>query len=261
MGTFKDFYGRLQHRKSPHTWCPTTNKNVLSDPESLLKLKLELAVAIDVGEHFVKATYYLEGDGPLVFSCYEKLQAAAEASQAPHFANVRAVAAAIANADRSQSSATLEQRALACVQPAIQWFLRKFNVDLIEAVAAFKAAKVMCPVMVRWLRPTRATVEALSIFHSSTMTQPSRASPESCHSTSLQPRMWLLNVGERKLSAGRSTRRGFLIGLLQSRKCCLFSLLLLPQRDSIASSLHLSMSSKIMHSRTTFKQALCCSAV
>lgn len=252
MGTFKDFYGRLQQRKSPHTWCPTTNKNVLSDPESLLKLKLELAVAIDVGEHFFKATYYLEGDGPLVFSCYEKLQAAAEA-------NVRVVAAAIANADRSQSSATLEQRALACVQPAIQWFLRKFNVDLIEAVAAFKAAKVMCPVMVRWLRPTRATVEALSIFHPSTMTQPSKASPESCHSTSLQPRMWLLNVGER--SAVRSTRRGFLIGLLQSRKCCLFSLLLLPQRDSIASSLHLSMSSKIMHSRTTFKQALCCSAV
>lgn len=149
---------------------PTTNKNVLSDPESLLKLKLELAIAIDVGEHFVKATYYLEGDGPLVFSCYKKLQAAAEACQAPHFANVRAVAAVIANADRNQSAATLEQRALTCVQPLIQWFLRKFHMDLIEAVAAFKAAKVMCPVTVRWLRPTRATVEALSIFHSSTMT-------------------------------------------------------------------------------------------
>ena len=71
----------------------------------------------------------------------------------------------------------------------------------------------------------------------------------------------VIKCGGRKLSAGRSTRRGFLIGLLQSRKCCLFSLLLLPQRDSIASSLHFSMSSKIMHSRTTFKQALCCSAV
>ena len=25
--------------------------------------------------HFVKATYFLEGDGPLVFACYEKLSA------------------------------------------------------------------------------------------------------------------------------------------------------------------------------------------
>ena len=38
-----------------------------------MNLKLELAGTIDVGEHFVKATYFLEGDGPLVFACYEKL--------------------------------------------------------------------------------------------------------------------------------------------------------------------------------------------
>ena len=29
-------------------------------------------LSVDVGKHFVKATYLLEGDGPLVFSCYEK---------------------------------------------------------------------------------------------------------------------------------------------------------------------------------------------
>ena len=32
-----------------------------------MNLKLELAATIDVGEHFVKATYFLEGDGPLIF--------------------------------------------------------------------------------------------------------------------------------------------------------------------------------------------------
>lgn len=42
--------------------------------------------------------------------------------------------------------------------------LRKFNVDLLDAVAAFKAVRVMCPVIVCWLRPTQATVEALRIF-------------------------------------------------------------------------------------------------
>ena len=119
---------------------------------------------IDIGEHFVKGTYFLEGDGPLVFSCYEKLQAVAEACQAPYFPNVRAVVAAIVNEDPNQRAAALEQKAKACVQPAIQWFLRKFNVDLNDAVTAFKAARVMCPVTVGWLRPTRASVEALRIF-------------------------------------------------------------------------------------------------
>ena len=32
---------------------------------------------------------------------------------------------------------------------AIQWFLRKFNVNAIDAVAAFKDARAMCPVMVK----------------------------------------------------------------------------------------------------------------
>ena len=48
---------------------------ILSNPQRLMNLKLELAATIDVGEHFVKATYLLEGDGPLIFACYEKLSA------------------------------------------------------------------------------------------------------------------------------------------------------------------------------------------
>ena len=48
-----------------------------------MSLKLELAATIDVGEHFVKATYFLEGDGPLVFACYEKLSAVFQLCQVP----------------------------------------------------------------------------------------------------------------------------------------------------------------------------------
>ena len=45
------------------------------------------------------------------------------------------------------------------------------------------------------------------------MTQPSVASSESSHSTSLAlaKGVWLLSMRERKLSGGGSTRRGFLI--------------------------------------------------
>ena len=38
-------------------------------------------LSVDVGKHFVKATYFLEGDGPLVFSCYEKLSAVSQFCQ------------------------------------------------------------------------------------------------------------------------------------------------------------------------------------
>ena len=70
-------------------------QDLQSDPESLVNLKLELAATIEVAEHFVKATYFLKGDGLLVFSCYEKLKGVAEACQAPYFPNVREVVAAI----------------------------------------------------------------------------------------------------------------------------------------------------------------------
>ena len=92
---------------------------IFSAPERLINLKLELAITIDVGEHFLKATYFLEGDGPLVLSCYDILHAVARACQAPHFPNVHAVAAAIAKENPAQNVVALEQQTKACVQPAI----------------------------------------------------------------------------------------------------------------------------------------------
>ena len=48
---------------------------ILSDQQRLACLRIELAAVVDMGEYFVKATYHLEGDGPLVFSCIEVLTA------------------------------------------------------------------------------------------------------------------------------------------------------------------------------------------
>ena len=69
-------------------------QEILSDPQQQMLLKLELAATIDVGQHFAKATYFLEGDGPLTFSCYEKLGAVNQACQVPHYPNVHAIATA-----------------------------------------------------------------------------------------------------------------------------------------------------------------------
>ena len=120
--------------------------------------------AIDVGEHFVKATYFLEGDGPLVFTCYEKLSAVSQFCQAPCFPNARAIATAIAEEDPGQNLTALERSAKRCVEPAITWFLRKFNVDLYDVVVAFKAARLLCPARIQWLKPTNALEESLRAF-------------------------------------------------------------------------------------------------
>ena len=112
----------------------------------------------------MKVTHFLEGDGLLVFACYEKLSAVFQFCQAPHFPNVRAIATAIAEEDPGQNVAALERRAKACVELAITWFLRKFNVDLYDLLVEFKAARLFCPVSVQWLRPTNASVGSLRAF-------------------------------------------------------------------------------------------------
>ena len=49
----------------------TTRKSLSNDNEKKSKLKMELAIIVDYGEIFVKATYNLEGDGPLIVPCFE----------------------------------------------------------------------------------------------------------------------------------------------------------------------------------------------
>ena len=122
---FEDVCGFLEMAKEKKICVEIVPQllEIMCDPQRLIDLKLELAVTIDLGQHFVKATYYLESDGPLVFSCYEKLKAVAEACQTPHFPNVGAVVVSIANQDVTQNGELLEQKPKECVQPAILWFL------------------------------------------------------------------------------------------------------------------------------------------
>ena len=56
---------------------PTTTTKLLeivSDSKKKAFLEMELAAVVDAGAPFVKTTYTLEGDGPLVFRCYGQIQ-------------------------------------------------------------------------------------------------------------------------------------------------------------------------------------------
>ena len=48
-------------------------KEIMSDPAKARKLKIEIAITVDVMGPFVQATCKLEGDGPLSLSTYEAL--------------------------------------------------------------------------------------------------------------------------------------------------------------------------------------------
>ena len=59
-------------RENEHASSATRAKllEFFDDPQKLFLLKVELTVIVDLGAHFVKATYALEGDGLLVLICY-----------------------------------------------------------------------------------------------------------------------------------------------------------------------------------------------
>ena len=101
-------------------------------------LMVELAVA---GMLFVKATYNLEGDGPLVL-----------AWQA-HYPNLNAVANQISSGD-AQMEQELIQYAKSCVQPGLTYYFHQLTTSMRELFAAFKAARLFSPTKLHKMRPS-----------------------------------------------------------------------------------------------------------
>lgn len=74
MKQVHDCFGDVQPFVSTQDLSPASQmklKQFFADPVKHVLLELEL---VDFGESFVKATYNLEGDGPLAFVAYEKIR-------------------------------------------------------------------------------------------------------------------------------------------------------------------------------------------
>lgn len=81
---------------------PATRGKLLSmlrDSDEKKYLMVELAATIDAATPFVKATYNLEGDGPLAFTCYEAISTLNVAARQAHYPNLEAVAGQVASDD------------------------------------------------------------------------------------------------------------------------------------------------------------------
>ena len=113
---------------------PQTRRHLLDifeSPQELQLLKLELAVLVDAGVHFVTATYYLEGDGPLIFTCFERLSAVQHAVAVGHFPCLEAIAREIAGGNAALQNRLITE-AKACVRPGLNFFQEKFNIQFIS---------------------------------------------------------------------------------------------------------------------------------
>ena len=84
-------------------------------------MQIELAITVDAGKAFVEATYYLEEDGPLIFTCYEKIQELKGAIATAYYPSINALIQRLAGMNESVAK-QLKEYAKSCAQPAYDYF-------------------------------------------------------------------------------------------------------------------------------------------
>ena len=156
---FGDVCTFLGNHELPTT---TTTKmiDILNSSANCRKLKIELAVTVDVMDPFVKTTYNLKGDGPLSITAYECVRSLYAHVGVRDFPNVNAVARQLAggNGTHEQQLATY---ASGCVDPAFDYFTAKFDNDLQTAMEAFKVIRFFSPTKMCELKPVASDLDTL----------------------------------------------------------------------------------------------------
>ena len=137
--------------------------SVLQDPTKSKLLQLELAATIDAGEPFVKATYRLEGDGPLALECYEIVATVQVAIHSNHYPNVTVLAQQFSGGNTVARNQFV-QYAQSCVKPGQDYFNTQLQQSLKESLSAFKAARLLSPHKVTEMLPVASDVDQLSSF-------------------------------------------------------------------------------------------------
>ena len=162
LNAFEDVAVFLEGSDMPRA---TTTKllEVIRDQPKCRKLKMELAMTVDAMEPFVKATYLLEGDGPLALVTYVQIRRLFSAISLRHYPNVLTIAKHMSAGD-----ASCEQQLLAyadsCVKPAYDYFKSKFENDLRPVLLAFKAARFFSPSKISELQPTSLMINDMQVF-------------------------------------------------------------------------------------------------
>ena len=145
--------------------APATRAKLLPyllNDQKKIALQLELAAIVDFGEPFIKATYWLEGDGPLALEAFEIVHTVAAAVQIIHAPNLEAIAQVW-----SHSNVTVQQQLVdygKCAQPAFHYFNQQLLSTLQRPLEPFKAARHFSPQKVHTMQPDSAAVDTLRAF-------------------------------------------------------------------------------------------------
>ena len=118
---------------------------------------------VDGGAHFVSATYYLEGDGPLIFTSYERLATVSHSVEIDAYSSAEGVTRRHANGNVPVYNRFVAN-AKACITPGLRFYQRKFSQEFHDLVCAFRNARLCCLVQVQQLRPTAASFHELRNF-------------------------------------------------------------------------------------------------
>ena len=107
---------------------PTLSPKLLSffaDQQKQGLLQLEIAVTVAWGEPFVKACYFLEGDGPLALECYEAIERVSASLRVGNTPNVHATGKCLSGVQLSDTPTCTQQLVAyvkSCVQPRLDYF-------------------------------------------------------------------------------------------------------------------------------------------
>ena len=164
-------YGDIQGFLENNDMAPATKEkllNLLRHPQKRVLLKVEIAAIVDAGRPLVRATYILEGDGPLVLQCYEELSKVSASFSTAYYPNTKAIARSTAEESGNPAyEQILLDYATECIEPAKSYFEEKFDAvsgEFSQLVSAFKAARLFSPYKVHEMKPTTAAVDELTAF-------------------------------------------------------------------------------------------------
>ena len=146
--------------------APATTKKLLelfTDQQKKGVLQIELVAIIDGGENFVKATYNLEGDGPLVFECYEILTALTAGIHTAYYPNLEDVARTLCGGPAVSLQQWIEY-GKSCLKPGLDYFHDKFKNDLSTSVEAFKATQLFVPSKTMEMQITVVELDTFEAF-------------------------------------------------------------------------------------------------
>ena len=137
--------------------------NYFSDSNKNKLLQVEQAAIIDWGEPFVKATYKLEGDGPLALHCYEVIETIKAYIHASHTPNILAVAEMLSGGVAHDKHLMIDH-AKQCIQPGIDYFNHQLTTTLQRFLTVFKAARLFSPQKMQDMQPSASSIDSLSTF-------------------------------------------------------------------------------------------------